>query len=192
MLSRKDVRPRQTALLLQRGLLPVSIDYRLCPETTLEQGPMSDVCDALAWLQKRLPHANTIRQDIKIDTDRIVAIGWSTGGTLAMSLAWTPLLQPSLKAPMVVLGFYCPTDYLDQCKFIFAFFMLEDVLIALGWSSENFPFQSKDAAASLEDDDLLEGVTETPVGVDRLPHRLPLCHESNTCAFADDGLQCVL
>lgn len=49
MLSRKDIRPKQTQILLDAGFVPVSVDYRLCPETTLEEGPITDVRDALGW-----------------------------------------------------------------------------------------------------------------------------------------------
>ncbi len=32
MFSRNDIRPEQTTLLLKSGILPVSVDYRLCPD----------------------------------------------------------------------------------------------------------------------------------------------------------------
>lgn len=47
MLSSKDIRPQQLQMLHDAGFLPISIDYRLCPEVTLPAGPMKDVCDAL-------------------------------------------------------------------------------------------------------------------------------------------------
>ncbi|POS72644.1 polyketide synthase [Diaporthe helianthi] len=49
-LSRRAVRPAQTRYLLELGILPVSIDYRLCPEVNLVDGPKQDVCDALKWI----------------------------------------------------------------------------------------------------------------------------------------------
>ena len=116
MLSRKDCRPRQTQLLLDKGFLPVAIDYRLCPEMTLQEGPMKDVCDALHWARTRLPSLRLDCSGLKVDGERVAAIGWSTGGTLAMTLAWTPRLQSSLKPPEVILAFYCPTDYGDECE----------------------------------------------------------------------------
>lgn len=39
MLSRKDVRPAQTQHLLDNGIIPISIDHRLCPEVDLIEGP---------------------------------------------------------------------------------------------------------------------------------------------------------
>ena len=89
MLSRQDVRPQQTQTLLKTGFLPISIDYRLCPETTLVDGPMRDVCSAHEWARCILPSLQLKRTDIRPDGDRVVAIGWSTGGHLAMTLAWT-------------------------------------------------------------------------------------------------------
>jgi acetyl esterase/lipase len=111
--SRKDIRPPQTRLLIEKGFLPVSLDHRLCPEVSLSEGPMVDVCDALEWARHTLPYL-TLKQPVQIDGARVVVVGWSSGGQLAMSLAWT---APSrgLKPPEAILVFYCPTNYLDDC-----------------------------------------------------------------------------
>ncbi|KAI7785801.1 hypothetical protein LA080_005918 [Diaporthe eres] len=110
MLSRKDVRPEQIQWLLRDGFLPISIDYRLCHETNLSSGPIADVADALVWARETLPRLKTLRRsDISPDGDRVVAIGWSTGGMLALSLGWTKLCQP----PDAILAMYCPSDYED-------------------------------------------------------------------------------
>lgn len=77
-----------------------------------------DICDALAWTRNELPHTKLRRSDIEVDGERVVVVGWSSGGQLAMSLAWTAP-QRGLKPPSAVLAFYCPTDYEAECKFIF-------------------------------------------------------------------------
>lgn len=143
MLSRKDVRPKQTQLLLDAGFIPVSVDYRLCPETTLLEGPMTDVRDALGWARNTLPFLSRKRPDVRINGATVVAVGWSTGGHLALSLGWT---APSagLEPPQAILAFYCPTDYEDEC-----------------WSRENKPYG--DAALGAEAYDLWEGVAESPI-----------------------------
>lgn len=107
-LSRRAIRPAQTRHLLANGILPVSIDYRLCPEVNLIDGPMADVCDALKWVRESLPQI-ALQRNITVDPSRVVAVGWSTGGQLAMSLAWT---APSagLLPPAAVLSFYAPVD----------------------------------------------------------------------------------
>ena len=64
MLSRKDVRSKQTQLLLENGRLPVSIDYRLCPEVNINDGPMTDVCDALVSVLIS-QDANSIGNDVE-------------------------------------------------------------------------------------------------------------------------------
>ncbi|MCJ1436576.1 hypothetical protein MMC27_005956 [Xylographa pallens] len=110
-LSRKAIRPFQTAFLLARGLLPVSIDYRLCPEINLIDGPITDVCDAYAWVQKGLQDIMGTK-GIQIDKQKIVVIGWSTGGHLAMTTAWTSR-QAGLKPPVAILSFYGPTDFMS-------------------------------------------------------------------------------
>jgi acetyl esterase/lipase len=109
-LSRRAVRPAQTRYLLELGILPVSIDYRLCPEVNLVDGPIQDVCDALKWVQTALPQLLSSQAHVQIDPTRVVAIGWSTGGHLAMTLAWTAR-KAGIKPPDAVLSFYAPTDF---------------------------------------------------------------------------------
>ncbi|KAF9694109.1 hypothetical protein EKO04_007757 [Ascochyta lentis] len=108
-LSRKAVRPAQTKFLLSHNILPISVDYRLCPEVNVIEGPISDVLDAYVWIQSELS-AIIARFGISIDTARILSIGWSTGAHLAMSLAWTTK-QLNLRPPVAILGFYGPTDF---------------------------------------------------------------------------------
>ncbi|KAL4993159.1 hypothetical protein BDV10DRAFT_199901 [Aspergillus recurvatus] len=113
LFSRKDIRPAQTQLLLNKGFLPVSLDYRLCPEVPLAQGAMVDVCDALDWARARLPNLRLGTSGLQIDGDQVVVIGWSSGGQLAMSLAWTAPGR-GLRPPAAILAFYAPTDYEDS------------------------------------------------------------------------------
>lgn len=108
-LSRKAVRPAQARYLLARGLLPVSIDYRLCPEVNLIDGPIADTRDAYAWASHEMPSLLS-RHGVAVNKDCIVAIGWSTGGHLAMSLGWTAQ-EVGLSPPRGVLSFYAPVDF---------------------------------------------------------------------------------
>lgn len=143
MLSRKDIRPPQTKILLDSGFLPVSVDYRLCPEITLPEGPMQDVCDALSWARTILPTFRLQRHDIRADGDHVVAVGWSTGGHLALTLGFTAP-QAGIRPPNATLAFYCPLDYEDPF-----------------WSRPNKPF-SQGMEGKLEYD-LLDGVHELPI-----------------------------
>ncbi|GAP87780.1 putative thiolase-like protein [Rosellinia necatrix] len=111
--SRKDIRPAQTRHLLKKGFVPVSLDHRLCPEVSLSEGPMVDVCDALHWARHTLPQISTGRPGLQIDGEKVVVVGWSSGGQLAMSLAWTAP-QRGLRPPEAILAFYCPTNYEDE------------------------------------------------------------------------------
>lgn len=142
LFSRKDIRPAQTRLLLRKGFLPVSLDYRLCPEVPLAEGAMVDVCDALAWARTELPHMAFPRQLPPIDGDKVVVVGWSSGGQLAMSLAWTAP-QRGLAPPAAALVFYAPTDY-------------EDVW----WQS---PIQPNGAPYQGQQYDVLDGVRDEPI-----------------------------
>lgn len=144
LFSRKDIRPAQTRLLLRKGFLPVSLDYRLCPEVALSEGAMVDVCDALAWARTELPHINLPRgaTRLPIDGENVVVVGWSSGGQLAMSLAWT---APSrgLAPPAAALVFYAPTDYEDKW-----------------WQN---PIQPNGAPYRGQQYDVLEGVRDAPI-----------------------------
>ncbi|KAK8079489.1 hypothetical protein PG997_007307 [Apiospora hydei] len=108
-LSRRAVRPEQTRYLLKLGLLPVSIDYRLCPEVNIIEGPMTDVCDAYRWVREALP-AISSGAGVRVDPSRVAVIGWSTGGQLAMSLGWTAPAA-GIPPPSAVLSFYAPVDF---------------------------------------------------------------------------------
>lgn len=108
-LSRKAVRPAQTAYLLENGILPVSADYRLCPEVNLIDGPIADIRDLIGWAQSTLP--SLVRSDgIQLDISRIAMVGWSTGGHLCMTTAWTTK-EAGIKPPRAILSFYSPTDF---------------------------------------------------------------------------------
>lgn len=108
-LSRKAIRPIQTQYLLANGLLPVSIDYRLCPEVGLVEGPMADVRDAYQWTRTVLPRIAT-QHGLTVDPDKVVIVGWSTGGQLAMSIGWTTKMA-GIRPPTAVLSFYAPVDF---------------------------------------------------------------------------------
>lgn len=108
-LSRKYLRPAQTRYLLAHGFLPISLDFRLCPEANLIDGSMVDVCDGYSWAKYTLPSILSA-QDVLVDSDKISAIGWSTGGHLALSLAWTTLAA-GLPPPTCILSFYAPVNF---------------------------------------------------------------------------------
>lgn len=115
-LSKKAIRPAQTSFLLANNILPISLDYRLCPEINVIDGPIADVRDAFAWVQKNLPQI-VRNKDIMVDTNKIVVIGWSSGGHLAMSTAWTTK-EAGLQPPKAILSFYGPTDFESGGKLI--------------------------------------------------------------------------
>ncbi|KAL9599000.1 MAG: hypothetical protein Q9219_004114 [cf. Caloplaca sp. 3 TL-2023] len=107
-LSKSAVRAAQIRFLLAKGVLPVSLDYRLCPEINIIDGPMSDVRDAVAWARSELP-THALGHGIEVDTDKIAVLGWSTGGHLAMTTAWTTI-DAGFRPPTAILSFYAPSD----------------------------------------------------------------------------------
>ncbi|KAL6231242.1 hypothetical protein BDW75DRAFT_244090 [Aspergillus navahoensis] len=151
MLSRKDIRPKQTAHLHSLGFLPISIDYRLCPETTLTEGPMRDVSDAMAWARSTLPSLPLLCPGLAIDPTRVVVVGWSTGGHLAMTTAFTSI-ERGLSPPDAILAFYCPTDYGDPI-----------------WAQPNYPENTDADGLSHMKYNLLEGVQKRPITSYNIP-----------------------
>ena len=104
-MSKSSVRPSQTALLLEHGILPGSLDYRLVPEINVYDGAMTDVRDGLSWARNKLPTI-AIGRGLELDTKNVVVIGWSAGGQLAMSTAWM-----CDEPPKAILAFYAPCDF---------------------------------------------------------------------------------
>ncbi len=74
---------------------------------------MVDICDALDRARNTLPNMKLRRQGLQIDGERVVVVGWSSGGQLAMSLSWT-VPQRGIRPPEAVFAFYCPTGYKDE------------------------------------------------------------------------------
>ncbi|GAW20845.1 hypothetical protein ANO14919_103570 [Xylariales sp. No.14919] len=107
-LSRKAIRVNQAEFLLGNGILPVSLDYRLCPEVRLRDGPIADIRDAYIWTQNQLPRL-LASAGITLSPRRVV-IGWSTGGHLAMTLGWE-LNNTNCDLPKAILSFYGPSDF---------------------------------------------------------------------------------
>ncbi|CAN8103581.1 unnamed protein product [Discula destructiva] len=109
-LSRRAVRPDQTKFLLSLGILPISIDYRMAPHINVLDGSMTDARDACIWAKRELPEILARKHGLTVDPTKLVVVGWSTGGTLAMTTSWT-LPGLGVEPPLAVLSFYCPVDY---------------------------------------------------------------------------------
>lgn len=75
----------QTGYLASHGFVVVAPNYRLCPQVTAEEA-FADCCDAYAWATTTLPEH---LQATLVDTSRVVAMGHSSGGTLALHIGST-------------------------------------------------------------------------------------------------------
>ncbi|PVH79621.1 alpha/beta-hydrolase [Cadophora sp. DSE1049] len=94
----------------ERGWIVLSVEHRLCPGVNLLNGPVADVRDVLQWAQdgglaKALQEASSY---VRPDPERVMAMGTSSGGHLALSLAWA---VP--KPPLAILDFYGAKDFTD-------------------------------------------------------------------------------
>lgn len=92
--NRKDIAAYQLAEYVKRGYLVVAVDYRLAPETKLDQ-IAKDIEDAYTWVRKEGPAL------FDVDPRRIAIVGHSGGGYLSL-LAGTRV-QP---APQAIIAFY--------------------------------------------------------------------------------------
>ncbi|KAH7094593.1 BcPKS16, polyketide synthase [Paraphoma chrysanthemicola] len=108
-LSRSYIRLHQAAYLLEHNILPISIDYRLCPEINLIDGAMTDVRDAVSWARTTLPAIAGVR-GIILDSSKVIMVGWSSGGHLAMTTAWTTV-NANIPPPTAILSFYAPVNF---------------------------------------------------------------------------------
>ncbi|KAF2829925.1 alpha/beta-hydrolase [Ophiobolus disseminans] len=100
----------QIADCLDRGWIVLAIEHRLCPGVNVLEGPMTDVRDALAWVQNGgLAGALGSRETGwkgGVDEKRVMIMGTSSGGHLALSTAFnTPT------PPLALLNFYAPVNF---------------------------------------------------------------------------------
>jgi hypothetical protein len=65
---------------------PILADQYHCQlEGKREVGILQDwTCDALEWARNKLPHIKLQRSGIQIEGERVVVVGWSSGGQIAM------------------------------------------------------------------------------------------------------------
>ncbi|CAD6593414.1 MAG: hypothetical protein ASARMPRED_007502 [Alectoria sarmentosa] len=143
LFGRKDVPMKHIRTLIERGFLPVSTDYRLCPETNLFEGPMTDCCDALKWATETLPTLPLSGPTVKPDPTKVVSFGWSSGGQLAMSLGYTAPAK-GIKAPDAIFALYPPSD------------MESD-----HWHKPCYPLAAEEEPTDILD--ILAGVRESPI-----------------------------
>jgi dipeptidyl aminopeptidase/acylaminoacyl peptidase len=98
--SRNDLPLEQLEFYLNAGYAVISIDYRLAPETKLNE-IVEDVSDAIKWVVK---HGN---QQLGVDPNRLYLVGHSAGGYLALMSGI--LLDPP---PKGIVSFYGYGDIL--------------------------------------------------------------------------------
>jgi acetyl esterase/lipase len=62
----------------------VSPNYRLGPTISAQEGPVQDAKDSYLWTQTQLPSILARDANVRLDGKKIVTLGHSAGGTLAL------------------------------------------------------------------------------------------------------------
>jgi len=70
--------------LLGLGFVVVSANYRLCPTISVFDGPVTDALDAYSWTGSVLPALLHEDVGVRVDGSKIVVLGHSAGGLLAL------------------------------------------------------------------------------------------------------------
>ncbi|KAF9886433.1 hypothetical protein FE257_011465 [Aspergillus nanangensis] len=88
---------------LSRNWIVVVPNHRLCPGVNILDGPMTDCRDLLDWIYNGSldTYLQTQKRPHRVDMDRVMAFGTSSGGMLALSLGYD-VPRP----PRAILNFY--------------------------------------------------------------------------------------
>ena len=76
----------QVEYLASNGFVVVSPNYRLAPQATAKE-TFADCEEAYDWAISKLPEIMQSKHEIQLDTKKVVTMGHSSGGTLAMHIA---------------------------------------------------------------------------------------------------------
>ncbi|KAK5112929.1 hypothetical protein LTR62_003751 [Meristemomyces frigidus] len=82
----------QIKYLCNHGFVVVIPNYRLAPQVSGKRS-FDDCEDACDWAIAHLPEILEKQHDVKLDTQQVVAMGHSSGGTIAMHLAGAKSLK---------------------------------------------------------------------------------------------------
>ncbi|KAF5865349.1 hypothetical protein ETB97_004160 [Aspergillus alliaceus] len=86
----KEVVPKSEISTLARlGFVVVVPNYRLCPQISVVNGPIADSKDCLVWAATKLTELLQT-ESVVVDSTRIVTMGHSAGGTLALLMGSVP------------------------------------------------------------------------------------------------------
>ncbi|KAF9885313.1 hypothetical protein FE257_013030 [Aspergillus nanangensis] len=110
VLGHKDMLSRhyiQELLALGFGAV-VSPNYRLGPTISAQEGPIQNAKDSYLWAQTILPTLLVQDANVHLDGSKIVTLGHSAGGTLALLMASLP------QKPLAILDIFGPKYFNDE------------------------------------------------------------------------------
>ncbi|KAH8696123.1 Alpha/Beta hydrolase protein [Talaromyces proteolyticus] len=107
----KSIIPRiQIEELVRLGFVVVVPNFRLCPQISVFEGPVTDAKDCLRWVESSLGDVlHDEKNGLPVDQSRIVTMGHSCGATLAL------LQAGSSTSVIATLDFYGGKYFRDSC-----------------------------------------------------------------------------
>ncbi|KAK4496390.1 hypothetical protein PRZ48_012370 [Zasmidium cellare] len=106
--SKDDTAAIHLEFLLGHGFVVVAPNYRLCPTILAIEEPVQDSLDCYEWARSDLPKLLQ-PEGITLDTERLVALGSSCGGTIAHHMTKASL------PPLAILDIACQKFLRDPC-----------------------------------------------------------------------------
>ncbi|MCD4713937.1 MAG: alpha/beta hydrolase [Clostridiales bacterium] len=117
--SRRDITEAQVEYFKTAGYNVISVDYRLAPETKLDE-IIKDLKDAMVWIKTRTS------EWYDMDTERIILMGSSAGGYLSLLLGTMSDVKP-----IGIISLYGYGDILGEWYSTPSQFYLEKKLVDL-------------------------------------------------------------
>lgn len=104
----KMIPQNQINYLVSHNFVVVTPEYRLCPQVSLYSGPIQDAKDVLHWCQSTLPGLLKTQRNLTVDGSRVIAMGHSAGGQLALTTGLCP------NPPKAIIDFYGVVGMADE------------------------------------------------------------------------------
>lgn len=120
--------------LLENGIAVISADYRLAPETKMDE-ILSDVSDLLVWVKQQG------EERYSLDSEKIAVGGGSAGGYLALTTAFSnsPVVPKAIATISAPTGFDVPEREAGDVSLLENYTPIQQRIVSYGENQERFP-----------------------------------------------------